>query len=178
MASRSEQRRHVFPETFLEALPQPVRPRLERPSTLTSVRSQTACLFTVENGAGGHSGAVGASCTASELPTGVDLGSQGVLKGSDSSVPATDPSPRASSPSASPSAVFCLLSPGPQLTQQCPGRTVFLLSVTCDQSHLQLISTGCVSDLCPWLALTTPAHSHLMGSAPAWQPPSSLSSHD
>ena len=136
--------------------------------------------FAVEHGAWCRPapGAVGASCAASELPTGVDLGSQGVLKASDSSVPATDPSPRASSPSASPSAVFCLLSPGPQLTQQCPGRTVFLLSVTCDQSHLQLISTGCVSDPCPWLALTTPAHSHLMGSAPAWQPPSSLPSHD
>ena len=123
--------------------------------------------FTVEAGAGGHSGGMGASCSASEPPSGVHLGSQGVLKGSDSSVPATDPSPCASSPSASRPAVSCPLSPCPQLTQQRPGRTVFLLSVTCDQSHLQLISTGCVSAPCPQLALTTPAHSHLMGSAPA-----------
>lgn len=138
-----------------------------------ALREVRDCIpFLVEPGAGGPSGR--ALCAASEPPTGEELRSQVAWKGSDSSVPATSPSP-----SASPSAIFFPPSPLPHPPLQCPGRTeCFLLLVTCDQSHLQLISTGCVFDPCPWLAHTTPAHSHLMGSAPAWQHPVSSPSHD
>lgn len=87
--------------------------------------------------------------------------------------------PCASCPSTSPSAVGFLLPPTPtNLPQQCPGRTkCFLPLVTCGQGHCSSLAPAvCVTFTPGWC--TRSRSSSLMGSAPTWQPPFLIPSHD